>query len=93
MDKLDQWLKATGEDGRFDESAAVRLDQALAGEDTPRRRARRRDVAASAAFALVAGLAGATMGAALEVGQASASAPLLPASQQGTVAALFPGER
>lgn len=92
MSDLDRWISTLGGDATFDEAAAGRLEQRLRLEGSPARNARRRRWTASIAFAAVAGFAGALTGGVMEARQAPAISAMLPASQTGTVAALFGAE-
>lgn len=92
MSDLDKWISTLGEDATFDEGAATRLEQRLRQEGSPARNARRRSWAASIAFAGVAGFTGGLAGAVMEVQQTPAVSAMLPASQTGTIAALFEAE-
>jgi hypothetical protein len=92
MDDLETWLSRIGEDARFDDEAVARLEARLSTEPGPRTLARRRLWAGSLAFAAIASLAGAAMGAFLEVQRTPPTAALLPAAQSGTAAALLFGE-
>jgi len=92
MTDLDKWISTLGDDATFDEGAAERLERRLLLEGSPARNARHRRWAASIAFAGVAGFTGALAGAVMEVQQTPPISAMLPASQTGTVAALFEAE-
>jgi hypothetical protein len=92
MEDLDAWLSRLGEGATYDEKAVGRLQARLSVEPTPRVAARRRGWAGSLAFACIASLAGAAMGAFLEAQVTPPSTALLPAPQAGTPAELLLGE-
>ena len=89
MDDLEQWISRLGEDANFGADAVSRLENRLAFERPPIQQARRRTFAASLVFAGVAGFVGAVAGALIEVQQTPDTSVLLPASQAGTIAAMF----
>ena len=93
MTDLDDLVAALGGGAGYDTEAAARLERRLATEPRPRALGRRRTLAATLAFAAAATIGGAGMGAAIEINQAPALSPLLPATQSGTAASLLFGDR
>lgn len=93
MTELDSLVAALGQDAGYDAQAAGRLEQRLAAEPRPRALGRRRTLAATLAFAAAATLGGAGMGAAIEINQAPAASPLLPAAPSDAPASLLFGGR